>query len=68
MEAKGGACLSPGAFPDSPHALLPTHIGLLQTKSQSTLFGPSLLDITVLAYITRETGFDFGRIEKIWLK
>ena len=25
-EEKGGARLSPGTFPDPPHALLPTHI------------------------------------------
>jgi len=31
-EARGGARLSPGAFPDPPHALLPTHINL-QKKS-----------------------------------
>jgi len=28
VEARGGARLSPGTFPDPPHALLPTHIGL----------------------------------------
>jgi len=45
MEAKGGAGLSPGTFPDPPHALLPTHIRL--QKSHWILFGPSLMDITV---------------------
>jgi len=32
VEARGGARLSPGTFPDHPHALLPTHISL-QRKS-----------------------------------
>ena len=32
MEARGGARLSPGTFPDHPHVLLPTHISL-QKKS-----------------------------------
>jgi len=32
VEARGDARLSPGTFPDPPHALLPTHISL-QKKS-----------------------------------
>ena len=30
VEAREGAPLSPGTFPDPPHALLPTHISLQQ--------------------------------------
>jgi len=37
MEAVGGAHLSPGTFPDQPHALLPTHISL-QKKSQDLVW------------------------------
>ena len=44
MEARGGARLSSGTFPDPPYALLPTHISL---PKKSLDFGSSLMDITV---------------------
>jgi len=53
VEARGGARLSPGTFPDPPHALLPTHIS---KKSHSILFGSSLMDITVHNVIVSEGG------------
>ena len=57
MEARGGARLSPGTFPNHPHALLPTHISL-QTVTRFCLARHLWTSLYLPTFRTTQLRFD----------